>query len=387
MKRITSVSIFAIVTSYMMQSVLNIVHPTLASISASFPDIPYTSIVLIATIPTLLSIPTNLISGKVALKIGYKTTLLASTLLVILSGIVPAITPDNFTIILISRVFFGIGYGFGFPLSAMMVLAYFDKGQHSKMMGYGAIFCNVGAIVFSALSGVLATAFWAYSFYLHIIMAVPFVFGLFLQAPPKAETPVTVNANAPVEKEKMNAAAWLYVMGLGLVMLFIFPFFTYASAIVVEKGIGGPAEAGYVITTVAIVGMIVGFIFPKTYGLLRRKVYSIGSVFIVIGMFLLVFGSNLFMMILSAVFVSFGFYHIMTAVFVGIGEDVPGKAAATATGFTAASMNTFSFLASYVLTFLCGIFGMSGSMTAPFIFAIGFFIIVGIATLFIKNKQ
>jgi MFS family permease len=269
----------------------------------------------------------------------------------------------------------------------MMVIAYFDSSQHSKMMGYGSMFVNAGGILFSALAGVLATVAWRYSFYVHLILGVPFILGLFLKKPPERDAVLSGNVDAPPKNEKMNIAAWLYAIGLGVTMLFIYPFFAYASAVIEEKGLGGSVEASYFIITTAITGIVVGLIFAKSYKLMRRRLYPVSSAIIIVGLCVLVASKSLAALLAAAVLVSFGFYHIMTGVFVGIGEDVPGKAVAAATGITVAFMNAFSFIGPYILTFLSGLIGRSDSNVTPFYFAIGYFVIVGAATLFIRKKE
>jgi MFS family permease len=72
----------AVLSLYFIQMGVGSVTPALASIAASFPGVPITTIVLIATLANLVSVPATIIAGRVAGSvIKYKTLLLGGMIL------------------------------------------------------------------------------------------------------------------------------------------------------------------------------------------------------------------------------------------------------------------------------------------------------------------
>jgi MFS family permease len=184
----TALTTLAVASSYMLQSSLNVMNPIIATISSVFTEIPYTTVALVATLPTLLAIPGGLIADKVVRKFGYRITLIVLYLMFIITGIAPVFLPQSFTFILLCRAVFGVAYGIGLPLCTMAVRKYIENSQHGKVIGYGFMLCNAASIVFSILAGLVATYSWHYAFYIHLLLAVPLVLALFLKKPANKNT-------------------------------------------------------------------------------------------------------------------------------------------------------------------------------------------------------
>lgn len=379
-----AVTMLAVATTYMLQASLNVANPILATIASVFPDLSYNTVALVGTLPTLLAIPGGLIIDKIVDAVGYKMALILTHLALVVSGILPVFFYESFMVILVCRAIFGLAYGIGYPLCSMSVRAFFESGQHSKVMGYGSICMNIANILFALLAGYVAAGFWANAFYLHIFMAIPLLFALFTKEPERPKA--TAAADGAKPKVKLNRAAWVYIGMASVTIVFFYGFFTYCSGMVVEKGIGNSIQAGYILTIVSVAGIVAGTIFSKLYGILGRKIYSACAFSTMVGLILLVIGTNMPMMYIGSVFVGMGFHSALPALFMGIGEDA-GEAADKATGYTSTFMNLFSFLAIYILSFLAGLIGQADSTVAPFYFAIGYFAIATVAGLFLKTPK
>lgn len=108
-----------VLSAYIVQALLNGVSPVLATLAAEYPDVPMTSIYLLATIISLCSIPTNIGVGWFVNKLGYKGTSIFGIAMILVGGIMPYFLPA-FNMLLVSRVLMGLGYGLCFPLQLVL---------------------------------------------------------------------------------------------------------------------------------------------------------------------------------------------------------------------------------------------------------------------------
>lgn len=387
MKKKITLAMLAVATAYMLQASLNVLNPIVATISTIFPGIPYETVALAATLPTLLAIPGGLIADRIVARLGYKQTLILLYILMIVSGILPAFFSGSFAMLLVSRAIFGLAYGIAYPLCAMAVRAFFAPEQHGQVMGLGEVFLNIGNILFSLLAGWAAAINWTYALYVHFVLAIPLILAFFLGKPVQQEKPQNPEKSSakPAEKPRMNGTCWFYAIAISLTTMFYYAYFVYSSGILMEKDLGGSAEAGYLITGTAVAGILAGSLFPKLYAKLGGKIYSLAALVVAAGYLLLVFAGNYAMMLISALLMGFSFHLFLPAAFSKIGSAC-GSAADRTTGMTSSLMNLFSFLATYIFTFLAGIVGQRESLTVPFFFAVGYFVLTGILYLFRRKE-
>lgn len=102
-------SIFAIFSFSFLAMAIGTTSPALASIGQAFPEIDFSIIVLIATLPALLMVPFSMIGGKLAGNImTYKNVTILGIIIFLIGGTAPYFM-SNFTAILIMRCVFGAG--------------------------------------------------------------------------------------------------------------------------------------------------------------------------------------------------------------------------------------------------------------------------------------
>lgn len=249
-------------------------------------------------------------------------------------------------------------------------------------MGLGEVFLNIGNTLFSLLAGWAAAINWTYALYVHLVMAIPLALAFFLGKPIQQEK--AENTEKKAEKPRMNGTCWFYAIAISLTTMFYYAYFVYSSGILMEKDLGSSAEAGYLITGTAVAGILAGSVFPKLYSKIGGKIYSLAALAVAGGYVLLVFAGNYAMMLIFSLLMGFSFHLFLLAAFTKIGSAC-GSAADRTTGMTSSPMNLFSFLATYIFTFLAGLIGQRESLTAPFFFAIGYFVITGVVYLFRKK--
>jgi len=177
----------AVLSVFFVQMGVGTITPALANIAAAFPDIPFTTLLLVSTLAVLMSVPATLISGRLAgTVVKYKTLLIVGMILFLGGGVAPYfMATSSFTAILIVRAIFGIGLGITVPLGAALIISFFDGEERAQMMGLSNVIANVGGILFQLLGGFAATASWELAFLVHGLGIITLILVLFLPEPAK----------------------------------------------------------------------------------------------------------------------------------------------------------------------------------------------------------
>jgi MFS family permease len=148
-----------------------------ASITPAFPgiieyfQISTLEVGLLITVFTLPGVFLTPLLGVIADRYGRKTVIVPSLFLFAISGAACAFTND-FTLLLIFRVFQGTGAASLGSLNATLIGDLYRESQRAIAMGYNASVLSVGTASYPAIGGALALAGWNYPFLLPLF-AIP----------------------------------------------------------------------------------------------------------------------------------------------------------------------------------------------------------------------
>lgn len=371
-----------VLSVYFVGMAIGTVTPALASIAAAFPSIPFTTLLLVSTLPTLISVPATLISGRLAGgAVKYKTLLVGGMILFLIGGIAPYFI-SSFGGILALRAVFGVGLGIVAPLGGALIIAFFDGDDRAKMMGLSGVIGNIGGIIFQLLGGIAASIMWNISFLVHGIGIVTLLLVLFLPEPEKAPAPQAGEA-AP----KMPSIVYMYSGGLLVTMMLVYPLLVNMSSIILAGGMGDASVAALVLTMFTVSGMLAGVVFAKLFGIFKQNTISVGVALLAVAMVCMAFGNTIVFMYLAATACGFGFSMMMPTIFMGLGMKVHPTQMATASGMVMASMNVGGFVSAYFFAFVGGMLGQTDNLKFPFYLAMIAFAVATLGLLIIKPKE
>ena len=374
----------AVLSVFFVQMGVGTITPALANIAAAFPDIPFTTLLLVSTLAVLMSVPATLISGRLAGSVvKYKTLLIVGMILFLGGGVAPYfMATSSFTAILIVRAIFGIGLGITVPLGAALIIAFFDGEERAQMMGLSNVIANVGGILFQLLGGFAATASWELAFLVHGLGIITLIFVLFLPEP--AKVPVQAAGEA---KPKMPASVYGFAAAIFFIMALIYPMLVNMSSIIAGSGMGGAGDAALVLTMFTVGGMLGGFIFAKVFGIFKKNSLTLGLAMLTLAMASIGFGNSIAFMYIGTTVAGIGFSFIMPTVFMDLGTAVHPSQMPTASGIIMACLNIGGFCSAYMFAFIAGIAGMTESIKFPFYVSMSVFAVATIAYLLIKPKE
>ncbi|MDK2935624.1 MAG: hypothetical protein PWP16_21 [Eubacteriaceae bacterium] len=357
----------AILSVFFVGMAVGTITPAIASIAAAFPEVPFTTLLLVSTLPTLLSVPATLVSGRIAgIKVKYKTLLLVGMILFLISGMSPYFI-DNFTTILLFRAIFGISIGIMAPLGAVLIISFFDGPERASMMGISGVVGNVGGILFQLLGGVFAASNWNYAFLAHGIGIVTLLLVFFIPEPPKVPAPPITDTNAP--KMKMPKMVWVFAFMALTLMMLNYPLLVNMSSLIAAYDMGTTADAAMVLTTFTIGGMVAGLLFAKLFGILKKNLATVGLLLMALAMLSIASGTTILFMYIGAALSGMGFSLIFPSLMIDLDSFVPGPLIPTASAMIVSFMNIGGFISAYFYAFVAGILGQTENMKFPFIFA------------------
>lgn len=358
-----SLWIFAILSVGFLIMAIGATTPALASIAQVYPNLPFSIIVLIATVPTLVLVPFSLISGRLAgTVITYKSLTIIGVILVLIGGVGPYFI-SSFTLILVMRGILGAGLGIISPLGGALTLTLFEPREAENLMGAGIVVGNIGGIVFQLVGGILCTINWRVTFLTYLICTVPLLIAiLFFPKLPLAE-------KAKTAKVKMPATVYIWSTIYGVLMLLVYPMLTGMSSLVLAYHYGTAAGAGVALTMFTVGGMIAGAIFGAAFRMLSRFTIPIGVALNAVGFLFFVYGTNLTMLTVGATIVGIGFSLAGTAIMMCVGRSVPPEGTAFAMSVVMAVMQLGGFLSGFVFAFIEKLFNIT-SLRFPFVLSL-----------------
>ena len=144
------------------------VAPALGVIQEYFADSSPVLVQMIISIPAIFIVITNSIFPRLCKRFGAKTLTMIGLLLYTVGGCIAGAF-SQILLVLIMRAFVGVGVGIIMPLSTGLLSFYFPPEKQAKLMGYSSAMNQMGGVVATLLSGVLATISWRLSFLVYLM--------------------------------------------------------------------------------------------------------------------------------------------------------------------------------------------------------------------------
>ncbi len=239
------------------------VSPALGKIQAAFPEQSPDLIKMIITIPSLVLIPFNLLSGKISQKISHKTLVSLGIGLYLLGGVGAAFCGHIYSLLLF-RSILGAGIGLLLPLSASLIGTFFKGEDRKKMMGYSNAIANFGSILASLLSGFIALYHWRYIFFIYL-SAIP-VGLLALTHLPEAPKSKTISHQAHYINGKVLLLSLVsFILNIGFYSVII-----NLALFLENENLGTSSTAGIATAILTLAGFISGFMLHRVTRILSK---------------------------------------------------------------------------------------------------------------------
>lgn len=274
------------------------VAPALQIILEYFKGTNQTLVQMIISIPALFIALTSFIFPSLCKKFKSKELVLIGLGLYTIGGCMAGAF-SNIFIVLAFRALVGVGVGIIMPLSTGLLSFYYPPEQQDKLMGYSSAMNQMGGVVATLLSGVLASISWRASFLVYLMGMISIILCL-------AFLP---NDRLGTREKQVSDSVWkqyyVYIIAMFLLM---FTFFVYPTAFAIETAKAGAIPHRYVAVIMAgmdFVAFLGGLAFVRVKMAFGEKVKFLAPSLFCAGYLFLLFGEAWLGVICGSVLIGF----------------------------------------------------------------------------------
>ena len=280
-------------------------------------NIGLASVESLATIPAMMITIFVLLSNVVIKFLGKKNTVLLGLIIIFIFGLVPVFT-SNFKLVLISRLFLGVGIGLFNSLSISLISDFFDDSTRGTMIGLRTAFLNIGKALTTFISGYLVILGVQYTFLVYSL-ALP-IFILFLFFVPNSENIYNKKVSVKFHKETIYLTLLTFFIGVSYMGATI-----KIPTLLIEKYFYHPATATNLLTILAISGIFSGLLFGFLVKRAKNLTLTIMLSFMTLGSMIFAFSNNIVLFFVGAILIGISFVGAMSFNFFYISNKLENK--------------------------------------------------------------
>lgn len=276
--------------------------PVLASIAQAFPEVPITTVQLIAAIPSLLAIVANFITAKLATRFTPRVRTIAACFFYVAAGLVGYFLHDSFPMLIVASCLAGFGMGGVQNSIASLITNSFDGDARGAAFGLCSVFVGLGGFVYVSMAAMLGAETW-YNAYLGYFAVLALIVLQFIFLPKgELEEPTAKGEHVKVPREVIILCAFGFAY-FGATQLFN----NNVSMFIAETGLGGTIEAGNASQVYTLAGMVGGFLVFPIKRICRNQTLAVNALLSLIGCAAIVFTGSLMGVCIGAALMAFGF--------------------------------------------------------------------------------
>lgn len=366
------------------------VSPILGDLSKIFPGVSELEIQMLTSLPSLLIIPSILLAGKFAERVGYTKVLFAGLIIFLLSGILYLFSKNIGELILISALL-GVGAGMIIPLSTALISRFFSGNYRTRQFGYVSAISNLTLVVATALTGYLADINWKLPFTVYLL---PIISLMLLPQISKEEKKESVNikdGNRCVSN-KNDASGEINIRGLLSNMWYYF-FITYIVLIIslnlpfLLESYGYRSDSsGIIISLFFLAIMLPGFFIGFFKRFLGKGARFFSLLTIAAGLGLSLLFHTLPAMVLGCFIAGFGYGIAQPLIYDSTVEGASASRASVALAWVMVMNYIAIILTPFILDFVQMLFHTK-SQQFPFVFNMIIAIIAALIYLVAMRKK
>lgn len=274
----------------------------LADIAQSFPDAPITQIQLIVTLPSLIAIPTGIIVSKLASRVYKKYSALFFTAFYVFAGTMPIYLHGSVGELLLSSALVGVAMG-GLQNSMTTIIPdYFEGEQRGTVLGLLSTFVCLGGFIYTSAATAFGSGDWTHAFYAYFLIGIFFVLEIVCLPKGKLEPKPTKTEHVVVPREVIV----LCIMGFTL-YTFCQLFNSNEALLVVERGMGGTAEAGMGSSAYTLSGIVAGIIVAPLMKIFKKQAPTVTFLMALVGLVVYALASNVLMLCVAGFFIGLAY--------------------------------------------------------------------------------
>ena len=365
------------------------ISPILGKLSTIFPHATELDLQMLSSLPSFLTIPCIILSGKLTEKVNNIALLQIGLWIFLFSGLLYLFSTEIWQLIAVSTLL-GIGSGLVIPLSTGLISRYFDGKYRTKQFGLSSSITNVTLVLATMLTGYLVEINWRLPFTVYLFAFIPILFSYSLDKklpPHPQETLVSKSSKQGYEEKSNNQGIQLnhliQIMCFYGLATYLVVIINFNLSFLMEEYHFTSSRSGLMISLFFLAIMAPGFILNPIVSLLGRKTKFYSMLSITLGLALITFSPNEWIIGLGCVLAGLGYGIIQPIAY--------DKATRIATSEKATLSLAFVMVMNYLAILLCPFIlhlfeGLFHIRTQQFAFTVNLLIAL-ITAVWVYTKQ
>ena len=285
------------------------VSPILGQMSAIFPHASEFDIQLLSSLPSLLTIPFILLSGKLTERVNNIALLQAGLVIFALSGVLYLFSTQMWQLIAVSALL-GIGAGIIVPLSTGLISRHFEGRYRTQQFGLSSAITNVTLVLATMLTGYLAEVNWHLPFVVYLAPVLSLLLSFSLKRDSVSSKPVVEAEAGRIDKRRLVGLMAFYglITYLVIIVSFNLPF-------LMKEYHFDTGASGIIISLFFLAIMLPGFFLNPVLSFLGSLTKFTSLSCIAIGMLLILMSGNEWVLGVGAVFIGLGYGVVQPVIY------------------------------------------------------------------------
>ncbi len=336
--------------------------PVLSSIAKAFPEYQHL-IHLLVTIPPLMIMVSSMAVSPLLKFLSSKNITIIGLILILFSGVYPYFS-HSFMLLLLSRVIMGLGLGLITTISSSLPARYFSPGKdRDTATGLQSAFSSLGGVLFSFLSGLIATFFWKGVFLVQLLNLIPLIIILLYMKPNfnrEIDPALEYECKAKDKGGKVFVKEAFFITLLAFTYVTISATFPLNLSMYVDlKGIGTTNLTGSIASINSFIGFIIGIMFYRINRSLKSYTLSTSLFIVSLSFFLSSRALTPSIFLIASTLFGIGTSLVYPAFLTIIYNKVPDDDIIPAIGMYTVAANIAQFVSPFTMNHLSSLLGPS----------------------------
>lgn len=326
----------------------------LPAMKAYFGQLGYSGgqVELLVSLPAFSVVAMLFLNSFVERWLSERQMIIIGLLVMSTSGLVPLVLQD-YPLIFLSRIFFGLGTGMINAKAISIISERYKGNDKTRMLGYRGSAEVVGAAILTFMVGQLLPLGWPAIFsvygagYLILLLYILFV------PYPKENRQVAVKVQKKGNYLSLRPPQWRFSLMLAVIAGVIICFNSIISLrlpeVIVDARMGTATTAGTVLSLMQLTGIVAGVGFASLTHLFKKHLLMIMCCGFGLALALIGLSTQLWLLVLATLLAGFTYSTGVTGIFYHLSEKIPTNLLNLATSLVLIGCNLGSAVSSFFI--------------------------------------
>lgn len=307
---------------------------------------------LLVSLPAFSVVAMLFLNSFVERWLSERQMIIIGLLVMSTSGLVPLVLQD-YPLIFLSRIFFGLGTGMINAKAISIISERYKGNDKTRMLGYRGSAEVVGAAILTFMVGQLLPLGWPAIFSVYGAGYLILLFYILFVPYPKKNRQVAVKVQKKGNSLSLRPPQWRFSLMLAVIAGVIICFNSIISLrlpeVIVDARMGTATTAGTVLSLMQLTGIVAGVGFASLTHLFKKHLLMIMCFGFGLALALIGLSTQLWLLVLATLLAGFTYSTGVTGIFYHLSEKIPTNLLNLATSLVLIGCNLGSAVSSFFL--------------------------------------